>query len=152
MNKILEGVRFHVTTAIIIEQQDTEHHTSTVSVPSKSTRRRTFPSQSLANSNGKGRMSTKSYEVVALLRMTQSIASGQKVDLSQFIGNHECSSSPPSLLVDDGRMSYTGSYATLIKATLEQTNIHTLEKLSQSTDKTAVVIGVMLLKVVIFAQ
>ena len=42
MNKTLEGGSFHATTAIIIEQQDTEHQTSTVSVPSKSTRRRTL--------------------------------------------------------------------------------------------------------------
>ena len=44
----------------------------------------------------------------------------------------------PSLM-----MRYTGSNATLIKAILEQTKIHTLEKLSQSTVKTAVVIDAM---------
>ena len=42
VNKTLEGGSFHATTAIIIEQQDTEHQTSTVSVLSKSTRRRTL--------------------------------------------------------------------------------------------------------------
>ena len=42
INKTLEGGSFHATTAIIIEQQDTEHETSTLSVPSKSTRRRTL--------------------------------------------------------------------------------------------------------------
>ena len=88
-------------------------------------------------------MSTKSDEVSALLRMTQIITSGGKVDVTQFIGNHECSSSPPSLFDDDGRMRSTGSKATLIKAILEQTKIQTLEKLSQSTVKTAVVIDAM---------
>ena len=42
MNMTPEGGSFHATTAIIIEQQNTEHQTSTVSVPSKSTRRRTL--------------------------------------------------------------------------------------------------------------
>ena len=90
-------------------------------------------------------MSTKSDEVSSLLRMTQIIASGGKVDVTQFIGNHECSSSPPSLFDDDGRMRSTGSNATPIKAIIEQTKIHTLEKLSQSTVKTAVVIDAMYL-------
>ena len=34
MNMTLEGGSFHATSAIIIEQQDTEHQPSTVSVPS----------------------------------------------------------------------------------------------------------------------
>ena len=87
MNKTLEGGSFHATTAIIIEQQDTEHQTSTVSVPNTATRRRT--------------------------------------------------------LDDDVRMRSTCSKVTLIKAILEQTKIHTLEKLSQSIVKTAVVIDAM---------
>ena len=41
-NKTLEGGSFHATRAILIEQQDTDHQTSTVSVPSKSTHRRTL--------------------------------------------------------------------------------------------------------------
>ena len=104
---------------------------------------KTFHSQSLAKPNGKRGMATKSDEVSALLRMTQIIASGGKEDVTQFIGNHKCSSSPPSLFDDDGRMRSTGSKATLIKAILEQTKIQTLEKLSQSTVKTAVVIDAM---------
>ena len=104
---------------------------------------RTFNSQSLAKQNGTRGMSTKSDEVLAQLRMTQIIASGGKVDVTQFISNYECSSSPPSLFDDDGRMRSTGSKATLIKSTLEQTTIHILEKLSHSTVKTAVVIDAM---------
>ena len=42
MNTTHDGGSFHATTTIIIEQQDTEHQTSTVSVPSKSTHRRTL--------------------------------------------------------------------------------------------------------------
>ena len=42
MNKTLEGGIFYATTAIIIKQQHTEHQTSAVSGPSKSTRRRTL--------------------------------------------------------------------------------------------------------------
>ena len=73
-------------------------------------------------------MSTNSDEVLDLLRMTQIIASGGKVDVTQFIGNNECSSSPPCLFDDDGRMRSTGSKATLIKAILEQTKMQRLEK------------------------
>ena len=87
---------------------------------------KTLHSQSLAKPNGKRGMSTKSDEVSALLRMTQIITSGGNVDVTQLIGNHECSSSPPSLFDDDGKMRYTGSRATLIKAILEQTKIHIL--------------------------
>ena len=88
-------------------------------------------------------MSTKSAEVSALLRMTQIIASGEKVDVTQFFGNHECSLSSFFFFDDDGRMRSTGSKTTLIKAILEQKKIHTLEKLSQCTVKTAVVIDAM---------
>ena len=39
----------------------------------------------------------KSDEVAAILRMTQIVASGDEVDIENFIGNHECSNTPPSL-------------------------------------------------------
>ena len=104
---------------------------------------KTFHSQSLVRHSSKKGMSTKSDEVSALLRMTQIIAWGGTVDVTQFIGNHECSSSPPSLFDDDGRMRSTGSRATLIKAILDQTNVHALEKLPHSDVKTAVVVDAM---------
>ena len=106
-------------------------------------RLKTFHSQSLPKPSSKKGMSNKSDEVSALLRMTQIIASGGTVDVTQFIGNHECSSSPPSLFNNDGRMRSTGSKATLVKAILDQTKIHALEKLSHSNLKTAVVIDAM---------
>ena len=74
-----------------------------------------FHSQYLAKPNGKRGMSTKGDEVSALLRMTQIIASGGKVDVTQFIGIHECSLSPTSHFDDDGRMRSTGSRRHLSK-------------------------------------
>ena len=91
-------------------------------------------------------MSTKSHEVSALHRITPIIASGGKVDVTPFIGNHECRSSPPSLFDNDGRMRFTCSNAILIKAILEQTNLHTLQKLSQSNVKTDVVIIILCIR------
>ena len=45
-------------------------------------------------------------EVLALLRMTQIMDSGSNLDVTQlpYIGNHECSSYPLYLFIEDGRM------------------------------------------------
>ena len=43
----------------------------------------------------------KSDEVAALLRMTHIVATGGEVDIVNFIGNHECIKTPPSLFNED---------------------------------------------------
>lgn len=64
----------------------------------------------------------KGDEVSALLRITQVIASGGEVDIVNFIGNHECSNTPPSLFTKDGEMR-SGSKASLVKAIKDDTGI-----------------------------
>ena len=63
--------------------------------------------------------------------------------MTQLIGNYECTRLRLLSLMMMGRMRSTGSKAILIKIILGQTKIHTLEKLSQSTVKTTVVIDAM---------
>ena len=63
----------------------------------------------------------KSSEVVALLRMTQIIASGEEVDIVNCIGKHECNKYPPALFNDDGAMRATGIKSSLIKLIKSET-------------------------------
>ena len=57
----------------------------------------------------------KSDEVAALLRMTQHIiATGGEVDIVNFIGNHECIKTPPSLFNEDETTSAAGTMANLV--------------------------------------
>ena len=81
-------------------------------------------------------------EVSALLRITQVIASGGKVDIENFIGNHECSKTPPSLFTEDGEMR-SGSKATLLKAIKDDTGIQASTCLPPVSKQTAVVVDAM---------
>ena len=85
----------------------------------------------------------KSNEVAALLRMTQLVASGGEVDIVNFIGNHECSKTPPSLFNEDGTMRGAGSKASLVKVLREETGVRAVPNLPQQNLKTAVVVDAM---------
>ena len=74
-NKTLEGGSFHATTAIIIEHQDTEKPSSTVSVPSKSTRRRTLHDDQEKTSTQKYFVSAKEKQKGRSLRNISSVDS-----------------------------------------------------------------------------
>ena len=82
----------------------------------------------------------KSDEVAALLRMTQIIASGGEVDIVNFIGNHECINTPPSLFNEDGTTSAAGTKANLDKVLREETGVSAVPNLQQHNLKTAVVV------------
>ena len=103
----------------------------------------TFQTQNKAKKSGKTITPGKSDEVTALLRMTQIIASGGKVDVVQYVGNHECSNTPQSLFDDDGAMRSTGNKANLVKAIKEETKVCSLEAISNIERKTAVVVDAM---------
>ena len=85
----------------------------------------------------------KSDEVAALLRMTQLVASGGEVDIVNFIGNHECSKTPPSLFNEDGTMRAAGPKASLVKVLREETGVRAVPNLPQHNLKTAVVVDAM---------
>ena len=48
--------------------------------------------------------------------MTQIVASGGEVDIVNFIGNHECSKTPPSLFNEDGKMRAAGTKPVRLKS------------------------------------
>ena len=77
----------------------------------------------------------KGDEVSALLRMTQVVASGGEVDIINFIGNHECSKTPPSLFTEDSEMQ-SGSKASLVKAIKYETGIQASSSLPSSQKQT----------------
>ena len=95
------------------------------------------------NTNEQPTAPGKSDEVVALLRMTQIIASGGEVDIVDFIGNHECSKIPQSLFNGDGSMMYAGAKANLVKTLKEETNVVSSPCLQNEHRKTAVVVDAM---------
>ena len=83
----------------------------------------------------------KSDEVAALLRMTQIVAaSSGAVDIVNFIGNHECIKTPPSLFNEDGTTSAAGTKANLVKVLREETVVSAVPNLPQHNLKTAVVV------------
>ena len=85
----------------------------------------------------------KSKEMVALLRMTQIIASGGEVDIVDFIGNHECSKIPQSLFSGDETMRSAGAKANLFKTLKEDTKVVSSPCLPKEHRKTAVVVDAM---------
>ena len=82
----------------------------------------------------------KSDEVAALLRMTHIVASGSEVDIVNFIGNHECIKTPPSVSNEDGSTSAAGTNANLVKVLREETVISAVPNLPQHNLKTAFVV------------
>lgn len=66
--------------------------------------------------------------------MAQVVASGGEVDITNFIGNHECSQTPPSLFTEDGEMRSV-SKASLVKAIKDETGIHALSSLPSPQSK-----------------
>ena len=85
----------------------------------------------------------KSDEVTALLRMTQIMASGGRVDVVKYIGHHECSKVPPSLFDEHGFMRSTGAKSSLVKAIKEEANIESVTELTTGDGNTAVVVDAM---------
>ena len=85
----------------------------------------------------------KSDEVAALLRMTQIVDCGGEVDIVNFIGNHECINTPPSLFNEDGTTSTAGTKANLVKVLREETVVSAVPNLPQHNLKTAVVVDAM---------
>ena len=75
--------------------------------------------------------------------MTQSVASGGEVDIVNFIGNHECIKTPPSLFNEDGTTSAAGTKANLVEVLREDTGVSAVPNLPQHNLKTAVVVDVM---------
>ena len=75
--------------------------------------------------------------------MTQIIASGGEVDIVNFIGNHECINTPPSLFNEDGTTSAAGTKANLVKVLREETVVSAVPNLPQHNLKTAVVVDAM---------
>ena len=55
--------------------------------------------------------------------MTQIVASGGEVDILNFIGNHECSKTSPSLFNEDGTMRAAGTNSSLVKVLREETGV-----------------------------
>ena len=86
--------------------------------------------------------SGKSEEVSALLRITQVIASGGNVDIISFIGEHECSKTPPALFTEDGEMR-SGAKASLINAIQDDTGIRPMACLPDANRATAMVVDLM---------
>ena len=74
--------------------------------------------------------------------MTQIVACGGEVGLVNFIGNHECIKTPPSLFNEDGT-SATGTKANLVKVLREETVVSAVPNLPQHNLKTAVVVDAM---------
>jgi len=106
---------------------------------------KTFHTQNAKTKNTKQQPTApgKSDEVVALLRMTQIIASGGEVDIVDFIGNHECSKIPQSLFNGDGTMRSAGAKANLVKTLKEETKVVSSPCLPKEHRKTAVVVDAM---------
>ena len=76
--------------------------------------------------------------------MTQSVASGGEVDIVNFIGNHECIKTPPSLFNEDGTTSAAGTKANLVEVLREDTGVTcAVPNLPQHNLKTAVVVDVV---------
>ena len=71
----------------------------------------------------------KSEEVVALLRITQLVASGQDVDIVNTIGTYECSWFPPSLFDETSMMRATGTKSGLIRHSMAEAKIQQYEEL-----------------------
>ncbi len=80
----------------------------------------------------------KSNEVVALLRMTKIVASGGHVDIVNFIGNHECSKTLPSLVLfnDDGAMRAAGTPQEARKTAVVVDAMHAIRHWSFQKDDT----------------
>ena len=74
--------------------------------------------------------------------MTQIMASGGNIDVTQYIGMHECSSYPPSLFSEEGSM-HSGNKSSLVKAILEETDVKITDQLPDSDLKTAVIVDAM---------
>ena len=106
---------------------------------------KTFHTQNAKTKNTKQQPTApgKSDEVVALLRMTQTIASGGEIDIVDFIGNHECSKIPQSLFNGDGTMRSAGAKANLVKTLKEETKVVSSPCLPKEHRKTAVVVDAM---------
>ena len=82
-------------------------------------------------------------EIVALLRMTQIAESGADVghvDIVNFIGKHECSTTSPSLFTDDGTMRNKIFSVSVLK---DDTNISDISDLPVKNYKTAVIVDAM---------
>ena len=75
--------------------------------------------------------------------MTQIVASGGEVDIVNFIGNHECIKTPPSLVNEDDTTSAAGTNANLVKVLREETVVSAVPNLPQHNLKTAVVVDAM---------
>ena len=75
--------------------------------------------------------------------MTQIVASGGEVDIVNFIGNHDCSKTPPSLFNEDGTMKAAGTKDSLVKVLREETGARAVPNLPQRNLKKAVVVDAM---------
>ena len=108
-------------------------------------RLKTFYTQNVSRKKPKHQLAGpgKSDEVATLLRMKQIVASGGEVDIVNFIGNHECSKTPPSLFNEDGTMRAAGTKASLVKVMREETGVRAVPSLPQQNLKTAVVVDAM---------
>ena len=75
--------------------------------------------------------------------MTQIVASCGEVGIVNFIGNHECSKTPPSLFNEDGTMRAAGTNVSPVKVIREETGVSAVPNQPQHNLKTAVVVGAM---------
>ena len=80
------------------------------------------------------------------MRMTQVMASGVDVDITNFIGKHECADSPPSLFDENGQMRATGSKATLVKALKEETGVSDVSELLPGLSMALIIDGMNCLR------
>ncbi len=84
----------------------------------------TFHTQNNKAKNSKKQAQGMSKEVTALLRITQITASGGDVDITDFIGQHECADFSPSLFDDyNSKMRSTESKSSLVKAPEAETEV-----------------------------
>ena len=93
-------------------------------------------------SQQKAKKTENNDEISTLRRLTQIHASGEEMELSDFIGKHECSDYPPSLFQEDGSMR-SGTKSSLLKVLKEETGISPHQNLPEDDESTAVVVDAM---------
>ena len=84
----------------------------------------------------------KATEVTMLQRISQVIASGGEVKIDDLIRLHECTTIPPSLFDNSGRLCH-GTKSTLVKLLLKETGTNEANVLPSEPKETSVVIDAM---------
>ena len=65
------------------------------------------------------------------------------INVVQYVGNHECSTTPPSLFEESGAMRPSGSKASLVHAIKQETGVDIVVSLTRATSEMAVIVDAM---------